>query len=88
MVHLKRPYLPFQVIVSEKHFTENFFNIDQLSTISSFHTIVDIRKKEKGCWYTFMNKSFVIATPKSKFGMLLKSSDQELLEKLEMRKKE
>ncbi len=87
MAHLKRLYLPFRVVAPGKHFTEKFLTINQLSNIPNFYTVIDIRKNEKGCWYTFMNKSSVIATQKNEFGTLLQVSDEELLRKLEMRKK-
>lgn len=88
MEHLKRLYLPFQVLTPEKHFPEKLLEISQLSIVPELYTVVDIRKGSTGYWYTFMNKSTVIATPKNEFGTLLKSSDQELLKQLEMRKKE
>ena len=87
MAHLKRLYLPFQVLAPGKHFPEKLLEISQLSIVPEFYTVVDIRKGSTGYWYTFMNKATVIATPKNKFGTLLQESDQELFKKLEMRKK-
>ena len=87
MARLKRLYLPYQVMAPEKHFTEKFLTIGQLSTIPIFYTVVDIRENNEGCWYTCMNKSPVIVTPRNEFGALITPSDQELLKKLEMRRK-
>ncbi len=87
MARLKDKYLPYQVMTPGKHFPEKCLTVEQLSSIPDFYTVVDIRKEDKGYWYTCMNNLSVIVTPENEFGTLITPSDQEFLKTLEMRQK-
>lgn len=84
---LQQLYISYQVYKPKSHFVEKFVPKEEEIVVPYPYLSVDIRDTSKGSWVTSMNTETIIANRRMEYGVPLSLQDQELIRRLEKRKK-
>lgn len=84
---LQQLYISYQVYKPKSHFVEKFVPKEEEIVVPYPYLSVDIRDTSKGSWVTSMNTETIIANRRMEYGVSLSLQDQELIRRLEKRKK-
>ena len=84
---LKQLYLSYQIYGPANHFVEKFVLREEEIVIPAYYSSVDIRDTASGSWVTCMNTETIVVNQKMEYGVPLSLQDQELIRRLEKRKK-
>ena len=80
-------YISYQVYKPKSHFVEKFVPKEEEIVVPSPYSSIDIRDTFDGSWVTSMNTETIIANRRMEYGVPLSLQDQELIRRLEKRKK-
>ena len=84
---LRQLYISYQVYKPKSHFVEKFVPKEEEIVVPSPYSSIDIRDTVNGSWVTSMNTETIIANRRMEYGVSLSLQDQELIRRLEKRKK-